>query len=267
MSAVTTLRRTAFLATVGFALASAGSAQASRVAASAPSSKPTIVLVHGALMDAMGWSRVIPLLQKDGYTVIAVENPLSSLEADVATTKRVIDAQMGPVVVVGHSYGGAVISVAAAGNKNVKALVFIAALAPDSGDAVSSMLDKYPTSLSAAFIPDAAGYLTCDRTKMRALFAADVPVADASVLAATQKPINSAIFASTLSAAAWKHVPSFYMVATQDRAVSPDLERFVARRMNATTVEVKSSHLPMVSHPAAVARLITQAALSNATAH
>ncbi len=225
--------------------------------------KPSIVLVHGALADAMSWSRVIALLENGGYHVTTVENPLTSLDADVTTTKRMIDAQVGPVVVVGHSYGGAVISNAATGNANVKALVYIAGLAPDSGEAVSANLDKYPSPLSTAFAPDAAGFLYVDRVKLRDVFAADLPITETGVLAATQKPINSAIFQSTLSAVAWKHIPSWYLVAQQDRAINPEFERLLAKRMHATTVEIASSHLPMLSHPAAVVRLIEQAAMSS----
>ena len=260
------LGRTLAVLSLTIATTQTASAQAATPATPANKSaaagivKPTIVLVHGALTDAMSWSRVIPLLQRDGYYVIAVENPLSSLEADVATTKRVIDAQKGPVVVVGHSYGGAVISSAAAGNANVSALVYVAALAPDSGDVVSAMLDKYPSPLSTAFIPDAIGYLYVDRTKLRDVFAADLPVMETAVLGATQKPINSAIFTTAVTAAAWKQIPSWYLVARNDRAVSPELQRLLAKRMRATTVEVSSSHLAMLSRPADVARLIEQAA-------
>lgn len=256
------------LATLAIVATTSASAQAAPPEKTAPAAattgsapaKPTIVLVHGALVDAMNWARVIPLLQHKGYHVIAVENPLTSLDADVATTKRVIDAQKGPTVVVGHSYGGAVIGTAAAGNANVKALVFIAALAPDSGEAVAANLDRYPSPLGTAFIPDAAGFLYVDRAKLRDVFAADLPRSETEVMGATQKPINGAIFQAAVAAAAWKSIPSWYMVATNDRAVNPELQRIFAKRMGATTVEIASSHLPMLSHPAAVARLIEQAA-------
>src|ERR1041384_5347376 len=145
------------------------------------SAKPTIVLVHGAFADASGWSKVIAILQRDGYNVIAVQNPLTSLAADVETTKRVGAAQPGPVVLVGHSYGGAVITAAAAGSPSVKALVFIAAFAPDSGEPIGAFGEKYPAPLGAALKADAAGFLWVDTAKFRDVFAADLPVSEARI--------------------------------------------------------------------------------------
>ena len=228
--------------------------------AQAPSAKPTIVLVHGAFADGSSWQRVIPILQRDGYTVIAVQNTLTSLAADVETTKRVIDAQTGPVVVVGHSYGGAVITGAAAGSDHVKALVYIAAFAPEANEPVGAFGEKYPNDLGAAFRPDKAGFLYIDPAKVHELFAADLPEADARVVAATQKPIHSSAFGASVPQAAWKTIPSWYVVATDDKAIQPDLERFYAKRMGAKTTEIKSSHVPFVSHPEAVARVIEEAA-------
>ncbi len=238
-----------------------------RTDAAGAAGKPTVVLVHGAFANASSWARVIPILQRDGYHVIAVENPLTSWDADLATTKRVIGAQQGPIVVVGHSYGGAVITGAAAGNPNVKALVYIAALAPDSGEAVAAFLDKYPAPLSKALVPDPAGFLYVDRAKLRDVFALDVPQAETDVMAVTQKPINGASFQAAPAVAAWKQIPSWYLVARQDRSINPDLERFYAKRMNATTVEVASSHVPFLSHPAEVAHLIEQAASGARATH
>ena len=254
-------------AAAAFAALSALSAQAAfaQSTAGAKAPKPTIVLVHGAFADAMSWARVIPMLQRHGYHVVAVENPLTSFDVDVATTRRVIEAQKGAVVAVGHSYGGAIITSAAAGNTNVSALVFVAALAPDSGEAVAAFLEKYPAPLGKALAPDAAGFLFIDRAKLRDVFAADLPVAQTEVMAATQKPINGAAFQASSNVVAWKHIPSWYLVAKQDRAINPDLERFYAKRMGATTVEVNSSHVPFLSHPAAVARLIEQAASAPAS--
>lgn len=222
--------------------------------------KPTVVLVHGAFADASSWSQVIPILQREGYPVIAVQNPLTSLAGDVETTKRVIDAQQGPVIVVGHSYGGAVITQAAAGNPNVKGLVYIAAFAPEVNEPIGAFGAKYPTSLDAALKPDAAGFLYMDRARFHEVFAADVPEAAARVMAATQKPIIGSVFGASVTQAAWKTVPSWYLVARNDKAISPELERFYAKRMGATTVEVASSHVPFISHPAVVAKLIEQAA-------
>lgn len=221
---------------------------------------PTIVLVHGAWADGTGWQEVIPLLEEKGYSVIAVQNPLISLANDVETTRRVIDAQPGPVIVVGHSYGGAVISGAAAGAPNVKALVFISAFALDANETGISLLTQFPTELGAALVPDTAGFLYIDRAKFRAIFAADVDKTAARVMAAAQKPVNGHIFIETLDATAWRTIPSWYMVATEDKALSPDMERFLAKRMNATTVEVKSSHVPFISRPKEVVMLIEQAA-------
>jgi pimeloyl-ACP methyl ester carboxylesterase len=150
------------------------------------SMKPSIVLVHGAFADGSGWQKVIPILEADGYFVTAVQNPLTSLPDDVATTKRVIDGQKGPVVVVGHSYGGAVITGAAAGNSNVKALVYVAAFAPESGEPLGAPGEKFaPSPLSSALVPDAAGFLYIDRAKFHDVFCKDLSEADARVMAAT----------------------------------------------------------------------------------
>ena len=226
--------------------------------------KPTIVLVHGAFADGTGWQRVIPTLQRDGYEVIAVQNPLASLAGDVETTKRVIDAQKGPVVLVGHSYGGAVITGAAAGSSNVKALVYLAAFAPEAGEPVGAFGEKYPVDLNSALKPDSAGFLYVDRARFRELFCADVPATEARVAAATQKPIHNSAFGASVPQAAWKNIPSWYLVSQDDRAINPELERFYAKRMNAKTSEVKASHVAFISHPDVVVRLIEQAAASAA---
>jgi len=196
---------------------------------------------------------------------IAVQNPLTSLPDDVATTKRVIDAQEGPVVVVGHSYGGAVITGAAAGNPHVKALVYVAAFAPDSGEKPSELLERYgPTPLDAALVPDAAGFLYIDRAKFHDILAKDVSLAEARVMAATQKPIAGAAFGGSVDTPAWKTIPSWYLVAQEDQAIKPELQRFMANRMGAHTTEIKSSHAPFISHPKAVAKLIREAASASA---
>src|SRR5712692_8296518 len=194
--------------------------------------KPTIVLVHGAFADATSWQHVIPILGRDGYNVIAVQNALASLAGDVETTKRLIDAQTGPVVVVGHSYGGAVITGAAAENANVKALVYIAAFAPEPSEVITAFGEKYPVPLDHALKPDTAGFVYIDRAQFHDVFAKDVPAMEASVMAATQKPIKGSAFGESVPQAAWK------------------------------TIEIKSSHVPFISHPAEVARLIEQAAIA-----
>jgi pimeloyl-ACP methyl ester carboxylesterase len=216
--------------------------------------------VHGAFADGSSWQRVIPLLERDGYDVIAVQNALTSLPDDIATTKRVIDAQSGPVIVVGHSYGGAVITSAAAGNPRVKALVYIAAFAPEVNETVGAYGEKYPAALGAALEPDAAGFLYVNRARFHALFAADVSALDAQVMAATQKPVSAKVFDATVDRAAWKTIPSWYVVTQNDHAINPDLERFYAKRMRAKVTEIKSSHVPFISHPRAIADVIEQAA-------
>ena len=232
--------------------------------AAGSSTKPTIVLVHGAFADASSWERVIPILQRDGYGVIAVQNPLVSLAGDVEMTKRVIDAQTGPVIAVAHSYGGAVITGAAAGNPNVKGLVYIAAFAPEVGEPVNAYLEKYPSALGEGLRPDAAGFLYIEPTKFHDIFARDVSPEEASVAAATQKPINGPIFGASVDRSAWKTIPSWSLLTTEDRALNPELERFYAKRMGATITEIRSSHVPFLSHPREVARLIEQAATAAA---
>jgi len=222
--------------------------------------KPTIVLVHGAFADGSSWSKIIPVLEKAGYNVIAVQNPLTAFADDVATTRRVIDAQSGPVVVVGHSYGGAVMTNAATGAPNVKALVYVAAFGPDENESVGPLLEKYPTKLGTSLVPDSAGFLYIDRAKFNEIFAADLPDTERSVLAAAQKPIHSAIFGQVFGKPAWKDIPSWFLVANQDQVINPDLERMFAKRMGATTREVNTSHVPFLSKPAAVIEMIEEAA-------
>jgi len=226
-------------------------------------SKTSIVLVHGAFADGSSWNKVIPLLEAEGFTVTAVQNPLKSLSEDVATTKRVLDAQKGDVVLVGHSYGGAVITEAAAGNSKVKALVYVAAFAPDAGETLGSLGERFPAPpLGTAGVPDSAGFLYIDRAKVADVFANDLPKEEAALLAATQKPLAAAIFGEPLKAAAWKSIPSWYVVSTQDKAINPDLERFMAKRMNAKTKELKASHVSFISNAAEIAKVIESAAAS-----
>lgn len=226
--------------------------------------RPTIVLVHGAFADVSGWGAVIRLLQQRGYPVVAVQNPLTSYADDVATTRRLIEAQPGPVVVVGHSYGGAVITAAAADNANVRALVYVAAFAPDAGESIGTYLPQYPTPLGTVLRPDVVGALSIDPVAFHDVFAADVARSETDVMAVTQKPIAGAAFAAPVEVAAWRAVPSWYVVAQQDRAIHPELERFYARRMSATTTELSSSHVPYLSHPVETVAVIKQAALQYA---
>ena len=223
--------------------------------------KPTIVLVHGAFANASGWSGVIDRLQKRGYNVVAVENTLTGLPADVVTTKRLVDAQPGDVVLVGHSYGGAVISGASAGDPKVKALVFVAAFAPDANEPIKAVGAKFPPPpLNAALRPDAAGFLYVDTAKVHDVFAADIPRAQTRIVAATQKPLAGAAFDQSNSGAGWKNIPSWYIVATKDRSINPDAERFYAKRAKAKTTEVESSHVVFLSHPDTVVSVIVEAA-------
>ena len=229
--------------------------------------KPSIVLVHGAFADGTGWQHVIPLLERRGYTVTAVQNPLTSVEDDIATTRRVIDAQPGPVVLVGHSYGGLVITGAASGSSKVTALVYIAALAPDSAEPVGPLIERYPAPSAAALKPDVAGFFYIARSMFREIFAGDVGAEEAAVLAATQKPLAGSTFGAVLTAPpAWKSIPSWFIVARNDQVISPELERFFARRMGATTTELASSHVPFISRPAEVVRVIEQAAAAQLSA-
>jgi len=224
-------------------------------------SKPTIVLVHGAFADALGWSDVIGRLQKRGFNVVAVENTLTGLPADVATTKRLVDAQPGDVVLVGHSYGGAVISGASAGSPKVKALVFVAAFAPEANESINAVTKKFsPPPLNAALKPDAAGFVYVDTAKVHDVFAADLPREQTRIVAATQKPLAAAAFDQTNSGAGWKNIPSWFIVAKKDRAINPDAERFYAKRANAKTTEVESSHVVFLSHPDLVVNVIVNAA-------
>ncbi|HEY8228117.1 MAG TPA: alpha/beta hydrolase [Pyrinomonadaceae bacterium] len=220
----------------------------------------TVILVHGAFADGSSWGDVIPLLEKAGYEVIAVQNPLTSFADDVATTRRVVDAQRNPVVLVGHSYGGAVITKAAVGAPNIKALVYVAAFAPEAGENLQNLLEKYPSKIGAALVPDAAGFLYIDRTKFKEAFAADVSDRDLSVMSAAQKPIKSEIFGEVYKESAWKDIASWYLIANEDQAINPALQRVFAQRMGASTREVKSSHVPFASNPSAVAAIIEEAA-------
>ena len=229
--------------------------------------KPTIVLVHGAFTDASSWQQVVALLQRDRYNVVAVQTPLTSLAADVQAVKRVLNAQTGPVVLVGHSWGGAAITEAAASDKRVNALVYIAAFAPDAGEVVSAYGDKYPTRLGAALRPDEAGYLTVDPAQFHELFGKDLDPVQTRVAAATQKPIIGSAFGEVVSQAAWKSIPAWYIVTLDDQALHPDLQRFYAQRAKATTREIKSSHMVILSHAGEVTRIIEQAAGATGGGH
>jgi pimeloyl-ACP methyl ester carboxylesterase len=218
-----------------------------------------IVLVHGAWSDGSGWAKVIPILQSDGYNVVAVQNQMTSLAADAANTRAVIDSMRGPTVVVGHSYGGAVMTSAAQAAGNVKGLVFIAAFAPDEGEALGGL----PPGAGAKFIgPGPGGLLYIDRSHFPSCFAGDLPAAEAKILASVQRPVGGAIFADKMGVPAWKTIKSWYQVSDDDQMIPPDTERMMASRARATTISIKSSHASLVSHPKEVAELILTAARS-----
>ncbi|SNT47807.1 Pimeloyl-ACP methyl ester carboxylesterase [Streptosporangium subroseum] len=232
--------------------------------------KPTVVLVHGAFADSSSWNKVIPKLQRAGYPVIAAANPLRDLNGDSAYVSSVLSSIAGPVILVGHSYGGEVISNAAVGHANVKALVYIAAFVPDEGESGLDLTGKYPGSLLATSLitrdfplPDGGtgtdAYV--DAAKFRAAFAADLPAGDAALMAATQRPASLAALGSPSGAPAWKTLPSWYLVAGSDKAIPAAAERFMAKRAKAHTTEIKgASHVVMISHPDATVDLITAAA-------
>ena len=222
--------------------------------------KPTIILVHGAFEDGSAWQRVIIGLQREQYNVVAAQLPLTSLADDVQATRRVVESQPGPVVLVGHSWGGAVITDAAAGNPRVKALVYVAAFAPDTHEVVTAYGEKYPSRLNSALRPDSAGFLTVDPAQFQELFASDVPAAEAQVAAATQKPMSAKAFGDAVDRAAWKSIPAYYVLTLDDQAIHPDLQHFYADRMHAKTTPIKSSHAVIVSHAAEVSHVIVEAA-------
>ncbi len=229
------------------------------------SSQTSIVLVHGAFADATGWSGVIERLQNDGYAVVAPSNPLRSLSGDSAYLKSVLDKTPGPLVVAAHSYGGAVITNAAAGNPNVKALVYIDGFLPDVGEDalhLAGEASQVPTSIEPKPFPpfgpnDLDFYIKQD--VFREVFAPDVDAKTAAVMWAAQRPIAAASFGEPTAAAAWKSIPSWALIGLQDKVIAPDALRFMATRANSTIVEIDSSHVAMVSHPEEVAGLIEKA--------
>jgi pimeloyl-ACP methyl ester carboxylesterase len=219
-----------------------------------------IVLVHGAFADGSSWAKVIPILQAGGYRVTAVQNPLTSLADDVAATQRVLAQQDGPVILVGHSWAGVVITEAGTDAK-VAGLVYVAAFGPDQGEKVGELGKSYaPPAALASPIVDAQGFMTLPAEDVVKHFASDLPAGEARVLAATQGPINASAFAAQVAGVAWKTKPAWCIVATHDEAIAPDEERFFAKRMHATTTELASSHVPMLSQPEAVAKVIMDAA-------
>lgn len=220
-----------------------------------------VVLVHGAWADGSSWDKVIPLLEAKGLHVVAVQLSLTSLDNDVATVKRALALQDGPIVLVGHSYAGAVISVAGNDDK-VAGLVFVAAFAPDEGESVFSISQPYPPApIGTELRPDSQGFLSVTPKGIMEDFAQDLSDREQKLLVATQGPTNVSCFSTNLPvAAAWKTKPDWFVVAANDRVIPPDLERAEAVAMNATTITLNSSHVAILSHPKEVADVIEQAA-------
>ena len=221
-----------------------------------------VVLVHGGFVDGSGWQGVYNALRKDGYRVIIVQNPTTSLKDDVAVTRRAIASANGPVILVGHSYGGVVIT-EAGNDPNVEALVYIAAFAPDKGESVSSLIQNPPPGAPVPpILPPQDGFLFLDNAKFAASFAADVKPADAQFMADSQVPWGLDALQGAITEPAWKTKPSWYLVAKDDKMIPPDAQRAMSKRAGATTTEVHGSHAVYVSQPQAVASIIGKAAAS-----
>lgn len=219
-----------------------------------------VVLVHGGFVDGSGWQKVHTLLSKRGYNVRIVQNPTVSLTDDVAVTRRAIAQMDGPVVLVGHSYGGAVISEAGTDPK-VHSLVYIAAFAPDQGESVKTLIaNPVPGAPVPPILPPQDGFLSLDSAKFAAAFASDLSAAEAKFMADSQVPWGVAALEGTVTVPAWKAKPSWYLVATDDHMIPPPAQQSMAKRIGATVAEAKGSHAIYVSQPEAVARLIEQAA-------
>ncbi|WCM29645.1 alpha/beta hydrolase [Sphingomonas sp. QA11] len=219
----------------------------------------SVILVHGAWADGSSWAKVIPLLTARGVKVTAIQMPLTGFADDIASLRRALALSEGPVVLAGHSYGGAVITEAGTDEK-VSGLVYIAAFAPDAGESAGSLAQTVPPPPMAAEVqPDENGFLKISENGIRTGFAQDLTPAEQEILFAAQGPTAIASLAGAVSIPAWRSKPVWYMVASEDRAIQPDLERTMAKRMQATVVEVPASHVAMLANPAATAELIAQA--------
>ena len=226
----------------------------------------SIVLIHGGFVDGSGWEGVYNILKKDGYDVSVVQNPTTSLADDVAFTKRIVDAKSGPVLLVGHSYGGVVIT-EAGNDPKVKGLVYVAAFAPDKGESVDSLIKNPPPGAPVPpILPPKDGFLLLDQAKFAASFAADVGKKQADFMAASQVPWGVAALTGAVTEASWKNKPSWYLVAQDDKMIPPAAQRAMSQRAGSTVVEVPGSHAVYVSRPADVAKLIERAARATAAA-
>jgi pimeloyl-ACP methyl ester carboxylesterase len=237
----------------------AGLALGSSAFAQGPPKARNVVLVHGLFADGSCWTEVIPKLQAAGLNVTSVQNPLTTLDEAVASAQRVLARQDGPTVLVGHSFSGMIVTEAGIDPK-VSAVVYVAARAPDAGEDYGALAQKFPTPpASAGIVFDGDEGRLTEAAFLRD-FAGDLPEAKAKVLYAVQEPFHKALLTGKTMHAAWRSKPSFYAVSTEDRTINPDLERFMAKRMGAKTIEVKASHLALISQPEAIANLILEAA-------
>jgi pimeloyl-ACP methyl ester carboxylesterase len=224
-----------------------------------------ILLVHGAWADGSCWAKVIPLLQAKGLCVTAAQIPLTSLDDDVAVTRRLLSNIAGSTILVGHSYGGAVMTAAAVDVPNVKALVYVAAFSLDEGESLASLSEQGPAPAGAsAVVPDDFGFLWIDRSRFHDAFAADATDAEAAIMAVVQKPLNVASFTAACGVPAWKTLPSWYLECTDDQMIPPAAQAFMAERMGATVRTVAASHAVFMAHPGEVADIIGLAATSAA---
>ncbi|WP_137805140.1 alpha/beta hydrolase [Pseudomonas sp. G(2018)] len=241
------------------ALALAMTASLFTVASHATTTQPSVVIVHGAFADGSDWAKVVPLLQAEGIKVTVVQNPLTSLADDVAATQRVLNNQDNNVVLVGHSWGGTVISQAGT-DKKVRGLVYVAAFAPDAGQASKDLGKDYPAPSGVKDIAaDKNGFLYMTPQGMATGFAQDLPTEQTAIMAATQGPIRASAFDDKTSVAAWKGKPSWYVVAREDHMIQPDLQRAFAKKIGAQVTELETSHVPQQSRPSDVAKVIIQA--------
>jgi pimeloyl-ACP methyl ester carboxylesterase len=243
-------------------IATIGTAALSLIGVGAAQAEPArnVVLVHGAFTDQTSWNKVAQLLRRKGYHVTLVANPLTSLADDVAATRKALAAQNGPTVLVGHSWGGVVIG-EAGDDPKVSALVYVAAYAPDRGESIQALSKGAPpTPGQKTLRPDARGYLSIDPAALPRVFAGDLPAVEGKALVAHQLPLNSAVFGTEATVAAWHDKPTFYAISAKDQMILPEAEAMFAKRMNAQTVTLQSSHASPVSHPADVAALIERAA-------
>jgi pimeloyl-ACP methyl ester carboxylesterase len=221
---------------------------------------PSVVLVHAAWADASSWNKVIPALQRKGMQVLAVQIPLTSLSDDAATVRRTLKRVSGPVVLVGHSYGGAVVTAAGSGNLNVKALVYVAAMAPDEGETVGQLLHRSTPHVSApALVPDENAFLWMSAKGFADAVAHDSSAEDAELMAATQKPIAIKCVEEPMSRPAWRDKPSWYLVAERDRMIAPETQRFMAHRAGSHILAMELDHTPLASAPDQVLAIITEA--------